>query len=300
MKNISILIVCSAIVLTSCGTTYKPPTEPAPSEWRGKAGITVTGKAYKLLPGVKDEGDIFAEIDVDHVRTARLIEDVTFTSGPGITKVNSQMTLKAGTPLYARQFTQSVTTFQNYRATSRTVQRADRNPIEWCAERPESKGAVCIFWQDPVTAFYAEDTRGSSVAPVMRTGVGAKGPMPKLIEDKNVTFNTDVTLALVIARSGKKKVLVQQIAGSDVDGNFHGNVVNFQDKLWGEDGTTELNMAGGKFMLSKVMNNGNETGQVDVDVLEPPKVTTLATLTDEERAKLMEMLLMAAKPKNSD
>lgn len=301
MKKLLILTVSSAFILGSCGTTYQAPTEPAPSEWRGKAGIKFTGKEYRLFPGIKDEGQVFAEIDADHVRTARLAEDVTFTSGPGVTQMNSQLTLKAGTPLYARQFTQSTTTLRNSRVTSRTYQRADRNPIEWCAERPMSKGAVCIFWQDPVTAFYAEDRRGSSVSPEMRTGVGAKGPMPKIVEDDNVSFNNNIRVALVVARTNKKKVLIQQISGSDVDGKFRGNVVTFQDKRWGEDGTTDLSMAGGKFKLTKVMENGKETDRVRVEVLEPPKLTSsmLTSLSPEDRAKLLELLLKASTPKDA-
>jgi len=301
MRKLLIITLSSALIFASCGTTYQAPTEPAPSEWRGKAGIKFTGKEYRLFPGIKDEGEVFAEIDADHVRTARLTEDVTFTSGPSVTQMNSQMTLKAGTPLYARQFTQSITTLRNYQVTSRTYQRADRNPIEWCAERPMSKGAVCIFWQDPVTAFYAEDRRGSSVSPVMGSGVGAKGPMPKIVEDDNVSFNNAIKVALVMARTNKKKVLIQQISGSDVEGKFRGNVVTFQDKLWGEDGTTELSMAGGKFKLSKVMEDNKETDRVLIDVIEPPKLmnSMLTSLSPEDRAKLMQLLLKAATPEGS-
>lgn len=302
MKKALILVAMSSFALASCGTTYTPPTEPAPAIWQGKAGIKITGKEYKLSLGIKNEGDVFAEIDADHVRKGRLTEDVTFTSGPGVTQINSEMTLKAGTPLYARQFTQSITTFRNSRVVSQTQQRSDRNPIEWCAERPESKGAVCMFWQDPVTAFFAEDRRGSSVSPEMRTGVGAKGPMPKVVEDMNVKFNNDIKLALVVARSNKKKILIQQIAGSNVEGRFRGNVVNFQDKRWGEDGTTDLSMAGGKFKLSKVFEGDKETDKVKVEVLEPPKLTgltALSNLSPEDRAKLMQLLLKAATPKDS-
>ena len=302
MKKIITLAVVSSFALASCGTTYTPPTEPAPAIWQGKAGLKITGKEYRLAPGIKNEGDIFAEIDADHVRKGRLTEDVTYTSGPGVTQINSEMTLKAGTPLYARQFTQSITTLRNSRVVSQTQQRADRNPIEWCAERPQSKGAVCIFWQDPITAFYSEDRRGSSVSPEMRTGVGAKGPMPKVVEDMNVSFNNDIKLALVIARSNKKKVLIQQIAGSNVDGRFRGNVVTFQDKRWGEDGTTELSMAGGKFKLTKVFEGEKETDKVKVDVVEPPKftgLTALSNLSPEDKAKLMQLLLKAATPVGS-
>lgn len=302
MKTLFALTAVSAFALSACGTTYVPPTEPAPAIWQGQAGLKITGKEYKLSPGIKDEGDVFAEIDADHQRTARLTDAVTFTSGPSVTQMNSEMTLPAGTPLYARQFTQSITTFRNSRVVSQTQQRSDRNPIEWCAERPQSKGAVCIFWQDPVTAFYTEDRRGSSVSPQMRSGVGAKGPMPKLVEDANVTFNADVKIALVIARSNKKKVLIQQIAGSNVEGRFRGNVVNFQDKRWGEDGTTDLSMAGGKFKLTKVFEGDKETDKVKVEVLEPPKLTgltALSNLSPEDRAKLMQLLLKAATPVDS-
>jgi len=300
--NMKKLLTCTLVsmLLASCGTTYKPPTEPAPSQWLGKAGVKITGKEYILSPGTKNEGDTFAEIDADHVRTARLIEDVTFTSGPSVTQVNSQMTLKAGTPFYARQFTQSVTTFRNSRVVSQTQQRADRDPIEWCAERPQSKGAVCVFWQDPVTAFYAEDRRGSSVSPVMRTGVGANGPMPKFAEDQNVTFSNDLKVALVVARSNKKKVLVQQVLGSYVEGKFRGNVVTFQDKRWGEDGTTELSMAGGKFKLAKATEAGKDTDKVNVEVIMQPSIQMgLTSLSPEDQAKLMELLLKVAQPNNS-
>ena len=297
MKYRSFITIALCGFLASCGTTYKPPTEPAPAGWQGKSGIALDGETYLTESGIIEEGQVFARIAAKNVRTARLVEDVTYTSGPGVTSVNKDVVLTAGTPFYARQFTQSVTTYSNYAPSSTRYQSADRNPIEWCAAQPNGKGSVCIFWQDPDTAFYAEDRSSSPVSP-SSPGVGAKGPMPKFIEDENVTFSSILEVALVMARTKKKHVLIQQIAGSDFDGKFRGSVVNFQQKKWKDDGTVTLNMAGGEFILSKVYDGEKETDSINVQVVKPPQVTRLQGLSDADRAKLMELLLKATKKEN--
>lgn len=294
MTKYAMIAIISALGLSACGSTYVPPQEPAPAIWQGKSGVKITGNTYELFPGVLKEGQIFAQTDVSNIRTGRLLAPVTYTSGAAVTTVNKSMTLPAGTPLYARQFTQSTTRYVNYKPTSTTVQSASRNPIEWCAERPNAEGSVCIFWQDPETAFYLEERNGSPVSPSLSRTVGAKGPMPEIEEDADVTFSSELKLALKVADISKKHVLIQHLIGSKVEDDFKGSRINYQRKLWSPDGTAVLKIAGGEFNLTAIRDEPEgKPVAVKVEVVKPPTVAKRGQLTDAEQKQLMELMLKA-------
>lgn len=289
-----VVLATTALGLTACGSTYVPPQEPAPAIWQGKSGVKITGDTYELFPGTLKKGQIFAQTEVSNIRTGRLVEPVTYTSGAAVTTVNKSLTLPAGTPLYARQFTQKTTRYVNYKPTSTTVQRSDRNPIEWCAERPNGEGSVCIFWQDPETAFYLEERNGSPISPALTRTVGAKGPMPEIAEDADVEFSSELKLALKVADITKKHILIQHLIGSKVEDDFKGSRINYQRKMWSPDGTAVLKMAGGEFNLTAVRDEPDgKPVAVKIEVVKPPKVTKRGQLTEAEKAQLMELMLKA-------
>jgi len=296
MKRL-ILLISLSLVLAACNTTYKVPEQPAPALWQGNSGVIITGKSYKTIPGTHLPGSVFAEVDADHKRKARLLTPVTFETS--VMSGSKKVTLPAGTPLYAQQYTQSVTTSGTYVQTRTVTQSRNRNPIEWCAERPDKEQAVCIFWENPTAAFYL-GMRGSPVGPEVGTTAGKRGPLPSLIEDPNVKFRNDLKLAILIGRVTKKHIYIQQKYGSKIDDKFYGTTVSYQKKQWGENDIVNLKISGGEFLLKAVRDTpSSKPKEVEVSVIKEPNLpsSTLENLSAEDRAKLLELLLKASKAK---
>jgi len=296
MRNIIFLLSLSSVV-SACNTTYKVPQEPAPALWQGSSGVLITGKSYKVIPGIHQPGGVFAEIDADHKRKARLLAPVTYETT--VMSGSKEVTLPAGTPLYAQQYTQSVTTSGTYVQTKTVTQARSRNPIEWCAERPDKEQAVCIFWENPNEAFYL-GMRGSPVGPQVGTIAGKRGPLPSLVEDSNIKFRNDLKLAIQVGRISKKYIYIQQKYGSVVEGEFDGTVVSYQKKQWDDNGTVNLKISGGEFLLKAIKDEPKSKPRaVEVSVIKQPSLPSepLGNLSAQDRAKLLELLLKASEPK---
>lgn len=290
------------VCLSACGTTYKPPAEPAPMEWQGAHGFVVTGTEWAVEPGRHELRSAFARLDMKNRRTARLRRPVSYTSGPGITSVNKEATLVAGTPLYARQYTQTRMPSYNtlYDTTGRAGrQQRDLDPIEWCTARPNGPGAVCIFWEGEDQAFYAEDERGSPLSPTFgsagsltNTPVGSRSTAPSIELADDVEFGDQLQMALVPVSIRKKDVMLHQIVGSEVDGEFRGVVTAFRRHTWDDNGMATVKMAGGEFRVSAVRSNPDERPTaVNIEVVSPPKVPTVPQLSPEDLATLLKLMM---------
>ena len=291
-----LLLVSASLVLVACNTTYSAPKEPAPALWQGKSGVTIVEPFYKTMPGIHEEYGVIAEIDADHLRKARLVGDVSYETT--LFSGSDTIILPAGTPLYARQYTQTITTSGTYVKTSTVSQARHLNPIEWCAERPDNKGAVCIFWENSEEAFYLE-TIGSPVGPQVESNAGKRGVLPSIVEDSTVKFKNDLKVALQIGRLTKKYAYVYQKTGSYVDGRFKGATANYQRVKWDDNGEATVYIAGGKFLLTAIKDEGQSTPRaVNVSIITPPQLSELSRLSDADKEKLRQLFLKAGKKEN--
>lgn len=300
LLNLSCSITLT-LFLGACATTnYSEPTEPAPSLWQGSSGYKFAGQEWKVLPGNHSEESAFAITEMENIRTARLESPVTFEDVSRMGYTSKTKTLAAGTPLYARQYTQSVTTSYGGRPGYTRTQSAWRNPIEWCAEGDYSdegivSGWTCIFWQKPEVAYYTSSSKGHPQAPLIGSD-GSVGPMPSISETKDVTFQTELKSALVLRQIRKKDATVSLVVGGKMNESWSGNVIRFQRKEWDENDTISLDMMGGKFLLKAIRSDKDtKPEEVNVEIIKSPTSGNSGLKMSEEQMKLIQMLLESAK-----
>lgn len=173
----TLVLLATLTVLGACATPYSPPSTPAPPEWMGAAGLApIQGAVGRLNQAALTEGGVIASIDVDHVRTARIRDELRYKSPYG-----GDMVIAAGTPARAEQLTMFVSS--TYQPVPVAVGE-NNNPIEWCA-RQVNGDTVCIFWEAPDRARYVPtftDRAPRLVTPFKASGM--IGPMPVIVESK--------------------------------------------------------------------------------------------------------------------
>lgn len=292
MKLNFALVFASAVFVSSCATkSYTEPKEPAPALWQGISGISLVPDSWMVEPGIHGMDSAFATADLKNRRTAVLKEDVTFNDISRMGYTSREKTLSAGTALYARQYTQSITTSYGNSPGYTRVQSANRNPIEWCAEAEGLTGWTCIFWQKPDVAFYSSSSKGFPQSPMIQNS-GSHGPMPSIEETEDVTFKSKLKAGLVIKALRKDDVLIHFISGGQIDGEWIGNRISFQQKDWDENDQVNLKMAGGEFTLTAIRPEiDSKPTAVRVDVVKAPEMKAMKPLSNEEQLRLIELLM---------
>ena len=270
------------LCLSACGTTYTAPRDvdmsTVPTSWKGLAGIQTIDTQVKYSDGRYKSGEAIASYRLKHTRTARVGAPTTFTSGAGITSRNKALEIPEGTPLYAVQLSQSVSTYQGGRLTSSYTQSADKNPIEWCTPHPSKKGALCMFWQDEDTAFYQENERGSPLMPATGygagSGVGDKSSLPIIIEDSDVTFNEPLRAAIIIGQNSKKYISINYLVGSVSNERFRGSQVTYRRKEWDDEGRAEFKLWGANILVERDGPADEKSEYVSVTFKSVPRIQT--------------------------
>lgn len=297
----SVIFGFASINLLGCATAqYSEPAEPAPKLWQGASGHKFSDTKWQTTAGRYTEGAAFARTKLENIRTAVLEEPITFEDVSRMGYTSKTKTLPKGTPLYARQYTHSVTTSYGGRPGYTRTQSAWRNPIEWCAEGVKNEegilsGWTCMFWQTPDKAYFASSAKGHPQSPVIGSD-GSQGPMPVLRETNNVSFNSKFEAGLVITQLRKKDATISLIIGGETGEEWAGNSARFQRKQWDENDSISLVMAGGEFKLTAIRPKpDSKPSAVDVEILKPPTVSKATSLSPEDQMKLLKLLLDASK-----
>ena len=190
--KLTILTLCVGLALSACATTEITPTPDlfkGPSGWKNVEGTT------KLLATNVEEGELIAEREIELIRTGTLLEDVK--SQFGVIK------MKAGSPVYAVSYGQSLGTF-NY------------SSLAWCSPAP-AKGNLTTLLTGQNDAECLQYVPRGGKAKIMDGGGKSRFfsrsmttnnsasivPIPQIREEK-VDFGRRLTLQLrVNSLSGK-------------------------------------------------------------------------------------------------
>lgn len=113
--------LCAALSLSACATTELTPT---PDLFKGPSGWKTVEGTTKMLATDVGEDEVIAEREIELVRTGTLLEDVK--SQFGIVK------MKAGSPVYAVSYGQSVGSFS-----------LDR--LAWCSPAPAKRNLTTLL-----------------------------------------------------------------------------------------------------------------------------------------------------------
>src|SRR5689334_1885605 len=93
-------IALIAIGLQACGTPYRPPTEPPPSQWTGASGWEPVADTQTISEGAHKQGDVLYEFVLKTRRTGTVVETVQTKTAYG-----KDFIIPKGTPLFAENFT---------------------------------------------------------------------------------------------------------------------------------------------------------------------------------------------------
>lgn len=183
-------VLFSGLLLAACATPYRPPSGTPPQVWTGAAGLApAPGVTAKLNETTLDKNGVIATLDVDHIRTGRIRDELRFRSAYG-----GEMVIAAGAPARAEQLTMFVSSTYN---PTPVVVGAGNNPIEWCAQQVNGE-TVCIFWESPDRARYISTYTQTAPRLVLPySAAGMVGPMP-VIEEVEIDLGPPLQQRLVV------------------------------------------------------------------------------------------------------
>ncbi|MGJ8563802.1 MAG: hypothetical protein ACSHXY_09645 [Alphaproteobacteria bacterium] len=269
---------CLILTILSIGACASPsggdfkyifPKETPSAKWQGEAGFEYADKNVKIHTGPKKKGEIFYEMNIRNARTAILGEDFTYHIGPII--AGKKLTLKKGSPLYARQFTFTHVKMKTYEFADRYTQGDDKNPIEWCAPAPNNKGAVCLYWQDSNKVYVESSTSGSPMIPRSRSiPRGDKRPIPRFSESPVDAFPPSLKLTWSISRTSKKSIHLSERLGTYEGEGFLGEELSEEKILFDDDGLATFEHLNGHIQFSRITDSDNNS--VTVSVIKTPIV----------------------------
>ena len=286
MKICQCSIIFFALGLSACaspsGGDYKyvfPKSTPA-GLWQGVAGVEYANKDAKIETGPKEKGEIFYEIDMRNTRTAVLQEDFTYHVGSAI--AGRTLTLKKGSPLYARQYTFMFVRMKTYEFADRYAQPDDKNPIEWCAPAPDNKGAVCLYWQESGKVYVESSPGGSPMVPrSLSIPRGDKRPAPQFRENGVDAFPPSLKLAWSISRINKKSIHITERLGTYESKGFIGEELSKEKILFDDNGVAVFDHLGGQIKFSLAPQSDNNS--VNVTVIKTPHVPAPTAETKDIR-----------------
>ena len=189
----------ASLTLAGCATPYTTPSTPAPAQWQGYAGFTSRMDTLEVREGLVRQGDVLAEVVIDHTLTGRLSEPVTLSPGERVERV-----IPAGTPAFAQQYTLHLV--RRAYGAPLSINRVGReNPIEWCFALDGE--TLCAFWIGPGQALWIDDEGGPALLPNISDPSGIPGPAP-IIDEEQLRFDCPLRVQAYLRRLDSRRVAV--------------------------------------------------------------------------------------------